>query len=299
MRKLLLVIVLTLFSVLYFPFVSAKDVEVSLYLLNIGRFDIATGAFTADFYLHFKCKSYCEPQKFEFVNGRATKIDIIEDKLDSKFYRIEATLHSPADLRQFPFDEQEIKIILEDTKTTIEDLVYVPMLEESGVDDSIAFPGWDIKGWNAEAKNHYYPVYNETYSQYIFTVTISRIPLSSFIKTFLPVLLILLIVLFSLLLGTAHIPEILAMSGSSLIATVMFHISISNQIPPIGYLTFADKFMIVTYIIILTTFVINTFMLGLIEKKKIKLADTIHKYAKYNIFIMAVLLFIILFVFFL
>ncbi len=299
MRKITLIILLLLSALIQLSTTSAEEVNVSIYVLNLGEYNPATGSFSADFYLHFKCKNPCNTETFEFINGRANNVNTIEELTDEKFYRILANLNSPVDLERFPFDRQRMHIIIEDTNNALERLRYIANYEESGIDNFIVFPGWNIDGWGAEVRNHYYPVYNETYSQYIFTVTVSRIIFSSFIKTFLPVLFILLVVLFSFVLDISKIPERLTIGGSGLIALVMFHITISNQIPPVGYLTFADKFMVVTYLIILIAFIINTFMLRLIEVKKVKLVEKMHKYIKYKMFIIAILLYVILFVFFL
>lgn len=297
MNKLFFIFAVMLFCI---PFVAAEQeqVEVAIYVLNLGKFDIATGSFTADFYLSMKCETECSPENFEFMNGRAASVDKIIDEPNEKFYRIQANLNSPIDLKGFPFDAQKMQIILEDKEKTIEELVYSAKQEESGIDESIVFTGWDIDGWNASVQEHDYPVYNETYSQYVFTIDISRIVLNAFMKTFLPVIFILLVTLFSFIIDPDKISTRLAMAGSSLVASVMFHVSITNQIPPVGYLTFADKFMVLTYLVLLSTFIINVAMLELQEQKKTDVVDRIHRRTEYTMFILVPLLYLLLFIFF-
>ena len=131
------------------------------------------------------------------------------------------------------------------------------------MDQAIVFPGWDIKGWEATAAQHEYPVYktpegkNEVYSQYVFSVNIARITMNSFLKTFLPVLFLMLIVMASFILDPDKVTTRLAAISSALVASAMFHVSISGQIPPVGYLTFADKFMVLTYLILLVSFCLS------------------------------------------
>lgn len=264
----------------------AADVNVGVYVLNLGKFDASTGSFTADFYLSLRCDKECQPQNFEFMNGRAISrdIDIAIDQPNERFYRIFANLVSPVDLKQFPFDTQQMQIILEDKLSTIENISYIPATEESGIDPNIVFPGWQIQGWNATVIKHYYQIYNETYSQYLFTISISRIVLNSFLKTFLPVIFIVLIVMFSFLIDLDKIPTRLGIVGSCLIGAVMFHISIANQIPPVSYLTFADKFMLLSYIIIFYAFVLNAILLELQETGKEEFAQCIHAATEYAAF---------------
>jgi hypothetical protein len=42
--------------------------------------------------------------------------------------------------------------------------------------------------------------------------------------------------------------ERLALTSSTLLALILFHINLNSSIPPLNILTFADKFMIVNYI---------------------------------------------------
>jgi hypothetical protein len=294
MKKVMLLILIALCLV---PLVSAEKVGVGLYVLNLGKYDVATGSFTADFYLSMKCKSNCSVD-FEFMNGRAASTDKIIDEPNEKFYRIQANLNSPVDLMRFPFDTQHMKIILEDKTRTVDELRFVPVKAESGIDDSIAFTGWNIDGWQAYTTNHTYDIYDETYSQYVFNIDISRIYLNSFLKTFLPIFFMMLIVMFTFIMDTDKIPTRLTVTTSSLVASVMFHISISNQIPPVGYLTVADRFMILTYFVILAASVLNIVLLELSEQKKAALVEKIHRKTEYAVFIVVPLIYALFFLFF-
>ncbi|MCX8147140.1 MAG: hypothetical protein N3D84_01595 [Candidatus Woesearchaeota archaeon] len=279
--------------------IDNRNVYVGLYLLNLGKFDIATGSFTADFYLSLKCDSECPLYEFEFMNGRAASFEKIIDKPNEKFFRIQANLVSPIDLKKFPFDKQKLQIIIEDKRKTIEELNYIPNLEESGIDDSIIFIGWNIDNWKAYTKEHIYEVYGETYSQYIFDIQISRILINAIFKTFLPIIFIILIMLSSFVLDPDKITTRLTMVGSALVASVMFHVSLVNQIPHFSYLTFIDKFMVLSYFVILLSFLFNVFLLELHEQKKDKLVKKLHKSTEFTMFIFVPLLYILLFVFFL
>jgi len=276
-----------------------KEIRIGLYLLNLGRFDIATGSFTADFYLSMKCDNVCPMQDFEFMNGRASSLEKIIDKPNEKFYRIQANLVSPIDLKKFPFDRQKMEIIIEDKKKTIDELQYVPDLEETGFDKSIAFVGWNMEKWNVSTREHTYDIYDEVYSQYVFEIPISRIKINSIFKTFLPITFIILVMLSSFVLDPDKITTRLAMVGSALVASVMFHVSLANQLPPTGYLTFIDKFMVLSYFVILLSFIFNVFLLELHEKKKDELVKKLHRATEFTMFIMIPLLYVLLFVLFL
>jgi len=284
---------------------KADEVQVGLYLLNLGKYELATGSFTADFYLDLKCAKTdkannmdkaCDFGSFEFMNGRASSSELIIDEPQEKFYRIQVNLNSPVDLKQYPFDQQRMDIILENKDKPLDQLKYVPLKTETGVDSDIAFTGWNIEGWKASSEKHEYSVYGESYSQYVFSLYISRLPLSSFFKTFLPIFFIVLLVLFSFILDPDKITTRLGMNGSSLVAAVMFHVYISNQVPPVGYLTFADKVMILTYFVLLVSFMINILLLELQENKKIELVNKIHHYTEYSMFAIVPVVYVVFFV---
>src|SRR3990172_6557202 len=65
-----------------------QEVQVGVYVLSLGKLDISSGSFAADFYLSLKSKTDIPDNSFEFLNGRATGVDKIEDKGNEKFYRI-------------------------------------------------------------------------------------------------------------------------------------------------------------------------------------------------------------------
>ena len=296
MKKIVLLSILLILLAIPLNLAKPSEIQTAVYVLNLGKFDIGTGSFTADFYLSFKCDNVCPAFDFEFSNGRAATVDKIIDTASEKFYRIQANLNSPIDLKRYPLDAQKLQIIIEDKKATIDSVRFVPNLKETGIDKDIAFTGWEIGKWSAVEDEHYYGVYDETYSRYVFTIPIERIALNSFFKTFLPVIFIVLVMLSSYFLDPDKITTRLAMAGSALVASVMFHISITNQIPPVSYLTFADKFMVLTYLLILLSFVINVVLLELLERKKQELVMRIYRATEYSSILVTILLYVFLFV---
>ncbi|MFH1126773.1 MAG: hypothetical protein ABIG84_05440 [archaeon] len=276
-----------------------KNINVGLYLLNLGKFDIATGSFTADFYLSLKCDNVCPSQDFEFMNGRASSFEKIIDEPNEKFYRVQANLVSPIDLKKYPFDKQKLEIVIEDKRKTTDELNYIADLEASGIDQSIIFIGWNMDNWDVYTREHNYEIYGETYSQYVFELPISRIVINAIFKTFLPIIFIIFIMLSSFVLDPDKITTRLTMVGSALVASVMYHVSLGNQIPPVGYLTFIDKFMVLSYFVILLSFVFNVFLLELNERKKDELVKKLHRHTEFTMFIVIPFLYILLFIFFL
>ncbi len=225
-------------------------VRVGVYVLNLGRFDLASGSYTVDFYLSLKSDRPVPMDEFEFMNGRATTVDRLIDTPTEKFFRIQASLSQNLDLRRYPFDEHLLTIELEDKRRTVDEVVYVADQELSGVDPSVIVVGWNLSGWEAKVKAHAYEVYGETYSRFVFGLRIQRVFLNAVIKSFLPVACMLLVGFLSLLLAPDKVTTRLSLNISTLLGAVMFHVNLTNSIPPVGYLTLADRVMIATYIVL-------------------------------------------------
>ncbi|MCX7592036.1 MAG: hypothetical protein N2255_10470 [Kiritimatiellae bacterium] len=293
-KKLLMVAVFVLGAAYH---TCARDIRFGIYVLNLGKFDMSSGSFTADFYLSLKSDEPISDNSFEFMNGRAASVEKLEASPDGKevFYRILANLSTPTDLRRFPFDTQTMQILIEDKTNSIEKVRFVPDEKQSGLDEGIVFPGWEILGYEMSTREHYYPAFEETYSQIVFSIHIGRIKVNAFLKTFLPVLFLMLIVMSSFILNPNQIATRLAAVSSALVTSAMFHISISNQIPAVGYLTFADKFMVLTYFILLACFALSLYVFILQERKDQERAKRINKITERIVFTGMPLLYLLLF----
>ena len=280
------------------PSSNANLVKVGIYVLNIGEFDLKSGTYTMDFYLSMQCaKPNCKLGSFEFMNGRAQSIRLEENSSTSKFWRIQANLYDNLDLQNYPFDSHTLSIRIEDTTLTTQNLTYQVDPTGSGLDQSIVVVGWAIAGWNQTVINHYYQVYNQTYSQYVFSVNLEREPAFGF-EVFIPVFFLAFISLIGMLMygkTSSVLENRILLTASCLIAAVLFQFSLDTGVPPLGYLTFADKIMIATYFIIISSLVIGILELDCHHKKKEIRSQQIQYYAIRSMPIVAVAIYLLLF----
>ncbi len=245
-------------------------VYVGVYVLNLGKFELASGAYTVDFYLSLRADQPGVIDEFEFMNGRAATVDKLIDTPTEKFFRIQANLSQNLDLRRYPFDEHVLTIELEDKRRTTEELVYVVDEKACGVDPSVIVVGWRLAGWEAKVITHEYKVYGETYSRFVFGLRIQRVVLNSVIKSFLPVVCMVLVGLLSLLLTPDKVTTRLSLNISTLLGAVMFHVNLTSSIPPVGYLTFADRVMIATYVVMVLILLSGVAILRWTEREETK-----------------------------
>ncbi len=272
------------------------QVRTSVYVLSLGKFDVSSGSYTVDFYLSMECDAPCEPD-FEFMNGRATSVDKLIDEPNSKFYRVQANLAENIDLKTYPFDEHALMVTLEDKRRQANELVFVPDDAQSGVDPKVVLVGWELDGWNATSETHHYAPYDEDYSRYSFALSIRRIFLASVMKTFLPVLFIVIVGLLALLIEERDkLWTRIGINTSALLAAVMFHLNVTSSIPPVGYLTFADKFMLVTYVVLVLSLLSTIVMMMHAKRDDARLEKKIYDISLVGIPLLTLIGYALLFV---
>ena len=256
---ILLVLILLAGSGLAQPANSSSDMNqtsgpakiyAGIYVLNIGKLDEATGAFDIDFYLDLKSNRPYSSNGFEFMNGRAQDEDLIIDTPDEKFYRIQASLYTHMDFTNYPFDKKILSIDIEDKNDDNDNVVYIYDANHSGIDPQIVLNGWQLDGFEGTVTPHYYSVYNQSFSRLSFDINIVRPGMSSAIKSIMPILFIIFVIILTSFIKEDLIEARITINISVLIAAVLFHVSIDSSLPPISYLTLADKLMIFTYLFI-------------------------------------------------
>lgn len=139
-----------------------ERVTVGVFLSGLHRLDFVEGSFSADFWVWMinDTDRSARIETVDIVNEiskRAEEIGrTISDGRRWDQRRLHGVLQTRWDTWHFPFDRQKIRIILEESFATTDDLVYVADLNNSGVDPAIAVPGWRILGWGVEAGDHLY-----------------------------------------------------------------------------------------------------------------------------------------------
>ncbi|MBI4392353.1 MAG: hypothetical protein HY556_00950 [Euryarchaeota archaeon] len=263
---------LALTTIFFTPVLAQKngepvDVGVGLYVISFGNYDVNKGTYTIDSYIWFrwdpaKAPSNFTPLAFEFMNGRASskeKIsdDILESGQREVWYRVQANLYNEPVFRDYPFDRQDVALLIEDTVHSTDELVYHPLTGPESVDKDFRISGWKIENVATSNGTKAYP-FGEDYSRYSFDVTIVREPTSTAIKTVLPPLVFMAVSGLSFFFGADKIANRVGLSTAMLISAVMFHISQTSSLPPLGSLILMDKIMIATYTFLAGSLVVTT-----------------------------------------
>jgi hypothetical protein len=302
--RTLIIVLLGLMTIPAFAYAAdqqagPREVGVGIHIINYSDVDIANGYFTADFYLTLKDKLPIDDNSFELMNAAAMRygaqkqIKVIEDYQDDagmyvKIYRVVSYFRFSVDLSKYPFDRQNLDILLESKNDTVEDMVYVPLEREIGIGDNLNPSGWIIQKWMADVSVHDYPVFNEQYSHFTMTTVVQKNMIQAYFRTFSSVMLIIVVCLASFLLGPEKLHIRSKITNVALIVTGMFSKKLGDRIPTTGYLTFVDKYMLLTCFILIIYIFVNVYVMHL---QNIKHNERI---AMMQIYAMPVLVFVTL-----
>jgi hypothetical protein len=233
-----------------------EAVRVGVYILSVGNLDTTTGRYTMDFFLNFICETVpCDPSEFDLMNASADTS--IEDQTDPSvrgeefYYRIRASLRTNLDLRNFPFDEHILEIELEDKNKNDQNYVLIADPDQSGIDSSVYVSGWNLEPQiSGGVTSHDYDVYDEAYSRARFSIRIYHPWFSSFMKGLFAAIVIVGVGMLSFLMKPEDSGDRLELTSATLASAIFYHLTLTASIPPVGYLTYADRFMILQYIFI-------------------------------------------------
>jgi len=229
----------------------AVRIKVGMLLNSIDDYDVKTGTFLADFFLSFTSEKPMPKLSPQFPNGRVENVAVVADKPTFKLMRYTGQFKSPADLRKYPYDSQELKIFVEDDTRGIDQVRLVVDRERTKTARGFRAVGWQVGFVEARSLSHSYPDRFEGddlyYGRYIFTVGLERFAASAVFKVFVPAFVIVLISLLGMWVPPNQM-EVRSNAGAPMLAgAVLFHFALMQELPATSYLTRADKLMLGVY----------------------------------------------------
>ncbi len=273
-RRTIFILLSTVLILLAGPVLSVKGqteskpeiVKVGIYLLRAGSLDITTGAIDVDFYIDFTCENLCDKKqdKFEIVNGLLKSAVLLDDaeSAHNPTYRASATVFQDVNLKQYPFDKHQVKIVIESSNYDQSQVAYVVNTQTTAIDPKVFILGWALdRTPTAKIVEQYYEAWDLSYTRYEFSTNLSKPALAGWLKGLLPAIFIALSSLFALFITSKNIGNRVAIITSSLVASVLYHLNFTSRVPSIGYLTYADTFMMINYVIILISLALTIWII--------------------------------------
>jgi len=241
-------------------------VKVGIYLNDVQSIDMRTNNYLLDFYMWFKWKNpESDPTaSFEFMNHSESwatintkpteKAETLPDGTQYQVMHIQGRMSEKMDLRAYPFDHQNLVILIEDVAKDASSLIYE--IEDVSVNPALRIPGFEYRKPELKSTVYTYPMrFGDTrlteagkYSRMEFKLPVYRNTLTSFVKNILPIWLAVVCALFALMLHPRLIDSRFQIAIFSILSLVALQISNGNDLPALQYMNLMDALYVSGYI---------------------------------------------------
>jgi hypothetical protein len=254
-------------------------------VFDVRDVDLRNASFFADFYLWMRysvpegdTETAAQIEKFEFMNGKADAREELDRKIvrgeSYVCWRVSGTFHFETKLQAYPFDTQSLEIQIEQPVLEQNQCVFKDdsaSYGRSGIPDTLwgVKEGLDIPEFTLRRTDRrigpsvYKTDFGDldrkqqttTYSRFVFAMQFARDFMPYIFKILIPLLVIIAMAYLVFFLPPKEIQSASGLGISALLSAIAFNISISQNLPEVGYLVVSDKFFIGTYLILLLTIV--------------------------------------------
>jgi len=271
---------------------APQVVHIGTYVLDFSNYNARDGTFETSFYVTLTSDRPVNTTDFEMMNGHADTIGLLSDTPERKYFRVFATLDTDPDFHRFPFDRHTLPIIVEPRVSNTDGMILVIDRNSTGLDPLASLPGWTFEKDNAYVMNHTYGGEDIPYSRVIFSYDITRDSFSTFLKFFLPVMLIVIVSLSSLLM---KMTSRLGLNASMFLAAVLIHWRIADSMPLVEYVTFLDYFMMITYATLVMVLLSGILIIRYNEAKNTAMVERVNRWSIRIIPAVSIVLYLLLF----
>lgn len=256
-----------------------QKVIVGAYINDIQELDTETGSFTVDFYMWFRWKSpTADPtDSIEVMNsnakenttssssggvtGRPFPDEAVDMPDGSKYqgFRYQGVFSKNMDLHRFPFDTQQLTVMLEDVDQDNRELEFVPDKLPVAISDQVTIPGFRIGTPTLKVIGHEYPTdfgdlrspADVTYSRIVLDVPVARDALPYLVKIMLPIFIVILITSLIYILPARLEDARTGIGVTAMLTMVALQWSTDSDLPSVEYLMMVDVIYILSMAYIL------------------------------------------------
>lgn len=239
----------------------AAEIRVGAFVTSLYGLDFKHNTFDVGMWVWFLHRSELTPQQtVEIVNSQAFKLEYaFEDEQERLTWgqaKFKATVTHDWNIASFPFDRQVLEISIEDAKSDIAGLRFVPDVENSSVDSNIELADWKITDFAIDTSEVLYdstfgdPSLQEgsTYSRVNISIQLQRQGVRLFLNVFAGAYVAFL--LSSLVFYAPSASSSFTLTSAAVFAAIGNKYIIDSQLPPVSYFTLVDKIQAATFLMI-------------------------------------------------
>ena len=286
--KSLLIGGLILLSTLAARAEGPDTVRVGAYVISVHDINFHDKEYTVRFWLWFL---YSNPD-FEFTkqldipNAKTIEPpESIIDTVDGKAWvmlKMKCTMKENWSVGDFPFDQQHLKVQIENSILDNSILIFDPDFKGSKFDDEEAIDGWTITDFRVGTRDHKYETGfgdprplkdHQTFSQFTIDMEIQRSAWGMFMKIFLGMYIAFLISLISFTPHPSEMEPRFGLPVGGLFAAVGNKYIIDSLLPESSEFTLVDTLHALTFIGIFGTLLVSAIALRQFDHGKKELAE--------------------------
>jgi hypothetical protein len=221
----------------------------------IHAVDLKAGTATTTFYLWTRWRGAFDHTRVEVANGTLEARDYDEhyttEGVHYAYARCRATTRVWVDYHAYPFDRHELQLALEHIaldETLLHFVIDTPSLRNI---QSPGLAGWIVERPRYDVVRHAYrtnwgaPYVSlsdpATYEQFRVRVTLRHAPLAAFAKTFLSLLISVLITALVFWIDPTDTGARIGLGVAGIFGAVTSQVLAASNIPDLGYMTLSDK----------------------------------------------------------
>lgn len=230
-------------------------VKTGLFITQLYDFDMAKRSFTTTFWAWFlhNDEKYAPTQTIEITNAKTSqgKFAGLDTSKGVNWQQVKynATIQEAWNITHFPFDRQELSIVLEDAQSDASAVKLLADSANSRIDSSVEVPGWTIEGL---AVRDVEVVYNTSYgdptlqgtsaySRVVATITMKRHGLRLLLSTFIGFGVAFLLAMLTFPLNFESMGgSRIGLCAAAVFAAIGNKYVVDNMLPPASSFTLAD-----------------------------------------------------------
>lgn len=174
-------------------------------------------------------------------------------------FRYQGVFSKNMDLHRFPFDTQQLTVLLEDINQDNRELEFVPDTTPVTISDQVTIPGFRIGTPTLTIVEHLYPTSfgdlrspsNVTYSRIQLDVPVSRDALPYLVKILLPIVIVILITSLIYMLPARLEDARTGIGVTAMLTMVALQWTTDSDLPSVEYLMMVDVIYILSMAYIL------------------------------------------------
>lgn len=243
-------------------------VRIGCYIISLHNFNFREKEYTARFWLWML---YDSPDiefhdDVEIPNAKTLNFDaMVDDSTAGNKWiqlKITANMKQTWNVKDYPFDEQELQIIIENSKYDARTVVFVPDTVGQYFDPDFVVEGWRIKNFEVSTGvSHYATGFGDAsldkpesdYSKYIIKIKLERSAWGLFFKIFLGMYVAFAIAIVSFWVDSEHTESRFALPVGGLFAAVGNKYIIDSYLPESSAFTTVDILHGATFVSIFVT----------------------------------------------